>query len=127
MVTPHISSMAIINNIENKLVMHLENNGIGPAVIKDFSIHIDGQLVEGEDEVETALLLLTKNLSISGWGHESLTRNSFLPVGKKIILATIISEDLTPEEIRNQLDPRFKMQISYQSIYGDKFFYNTDD
>jgi hypothetical protein len=127
MVTPHVSSMAIINNIEKKLVMRLENNGIGPAIIKDFSIHIDGKLVEGEDEVESALLLLLKGLPVSGWGHESLTRNSFLPVGKKIELATIISEDLTSEEIRNQLDPRFKMQISYQSIYGDKFCYNTDD
>lgn len=127
MVTPHISSMAIINNEEKTLIMHLENNGIGPAIIKDFSIHVDGNLVEGVDEVEASLELLLKNLPTCTWGHESLTRNSFLPVGKQIELATISSLDLTPEEIRNLLDPRVKIQITYHSIYGDEFSYSSED
>jgi hypothetical protein len=127
MVTPHISSTTLVNNDESSMILCLENNGIGPAIIKDFSIHVDGNLVTGEDEVKLSLALLLMNQSIIKWGHESLTRDSFLPAGSKIELASIISEDITPDEIINLLDPRYRLQITYHSIYGDKHTFDSDN
>jgi hypothetical protein len=127
MVTPHISSLALVNNEENSMVLYLENNGIGPAIIKDFSIHVDGSLVSGDDEVELSLAMLLMDLPITNWGHESLSRNSFLPAGKKIELATVVSEDLTPDEIIQLLDPRYRLQITYHSIYGDQHTFDSDN
>ena len=126
MVTPHISSITLINDDEKSLILCLENNGIGPAIIKDFSIHVDEKLIIGRDEVELSLALLLSNLSISKWGHETLTKNSFLPAGKKIELATIIGENITPDELVELLDPRYRLQITYHSIYGDEHIYDSD-
>ena len=83
MVTPHLSTSSHIDVEKGILKVTLENNGVGPAVIIDFEIHANGNLVEGEDEVESALNLLLAEMPNTSWGHESLTRNSFLPAGQK--------------------------------------------
>lgn len=125
MVTPHISSITHIDNDNGIIMLHLENNGIGPAIIKDFSIEIDGKIISSGDEVEEALKLLLNDLPIDKWGHETLTRNSFLPAGKKIELATIVSIEHTPEEIIKKIDQRANVRINYTSIYGEPFIYTS--
>ena len=105
------------------LSVHLENNGIGPALIKDFSIEVDGKIIKADDEVEEALNVLVKDLPIDKWGHESITRNSFLPAGAKIELATMISKNYSPEELIKKIDPRVNITIEYTSIYGEFFTY----
>ncbi|UYP84234.1 hypothetical protein jpw_08670 [Pseudomonas asiatica] len=123
MVTPHISSTTHINSDNGMLSVHLENNGIGPALIKDFSIEVDGKIIKADDEVEEALNVLVKDLPIDKWGHESITRNSFLPAGAKIELATMISKNYSPEELIKKIDPRVNITIEYTSIYGEFFTY----
>lgn len=125
MVTPHISSTTHIDSDNGQFSIHLENNGIGPAIIKDFSIEVDGKKVEAEDEVEAAIKLLLNGLPIDRWGHESITRGSFLPAGAKIELATMISTKASPDELIKKIDPRAAVIIEYTSIYGEHFTYKS--
>ncbi|MDU9393397.1 hypothetical protein [Pseudomonas sp. zfem002] len=125
MVTPHISSTTHINKDDGTISLHLENNGIGPALIKDFSIEVDGEKISSGDKVEEALILLLKGLPIDKWGHESIARNSFLPAGKKIELVTIISNKITAEEITKKIDSRANVRIDYTSIYGEPYTYES--
>jgi len=127
MVTPHLATLTTINNEDKTLLVKIENNGIGPAIIKDFAIHVDNKLIEGPNEVEESLNILFKDLPISKLGHEAITRESFLPAGKNIELATIVTDDILPEEIAKKVDPRINIVIQYQSIYGDKYEFNSDD
>ena len=127
MVTPHISSITHVNSEKGITAITLENNGLGPALINDFSIHIDNIAVKGNDIVEESLKRLLKDLPINEWGHESITTNSFLPAGGKIEVVTIVSSKISPEEVIQKLDSRILLQIDYRSIYGDRFTFNSDD
>lgn len=125
MVTPHIASITVIDKDSFKTSLYLENNGIGPAIIKDFSIEVDGKAINFGDEVEEALKLLLEDLPVEKWGHESITRNSFLPAGGKIDLVTIISKEIPTEELINKIDSRANVRIDYTSIYGEPYTYQS--
>ncbi len=127
MVTPHISSVTHVNSEKGITAIILENNGLGPAVIKNFVIYVDDTMIEGDDIVEVSLKRLLDGLPIDEWGHESITNNSFLPAGGKIEIATIVSAHISPEEIIKKLDSRIALHIGYNSIYGDRFRFNSND
>lgn len=125
MVTPHISSTTHIDREKHTIALQLENNGIGPAIIKDFTIEIDGNVIEASDEVEAAIKMLIVDLPIDDWGHESLVRNSFLPAGGTIDLVTLVSTKQSPEDLIKVIDPRANVKIEYTSIYGETFTYQS--
>ncbi len=127
MVTPHLATHTVVDNEEKTLLVYIENNGVGPAIIKDYTIHIDNKLIIGENEVEDSLSILLKNLPISKLGHEAITRNSFLPAGKKIDLARIVTDKISPDELVSLLDHRVKIVITYDSIYGEAYKLDSDD
>lgn len=125
MVTPHISSTTHIDKNTHTLSLHLENNGIGPAIIQEFSIVVDGKQVKSQDEVEAAIVLLVKNLPIDEWGHESIERKSFLSAGAKIELVTLVCTKVPLEALMQSIDPRINVTIEYTSIYGERFTYES--
>ncbi|WP_139835862.1 hypothetical protein [Pseudomonas sp. R16(2017)] len=127
MVTPHLATLTTINNEERTLLLHIENNGIGPAIIRDYTIHIDNNPITGDDEVEESLKILLKDLPNSDFGHEAITRNSFLPPGKKIELATIVTQRISPEELTKSLSQRVRITIKYESIYGELHTLDSED
>lgn len=101
--------------------LKLMNNGIGPAVINDYSIFVDGKLIPGKGlkVMETALDLL-----LAGWKHEFsqsyLTDSYVMPAGEErtIVDLRFIDSAPTPEEFL-ALKKRIRLYIAYTDMYRE--------
>ncbi|MGN2614760.1 hypothetical protein [Aliivibrio fischeri] len=103
----------------------LKNNGLGPAIIKDFSISIDGHDIErSPNSVKESLIAL--NLDKAGYFSHIPTIGEAISVGDTIIIIDIDLDDKTYDLMKDdlkQLGTRLEFKITYSSIYGQTFNY----
>jgi hypothetical protein len=99
--------------------LSVSNNGIGPALIKDISIFVDGKKQENLDSLLSQLIDTTYFPHIKGNLEKRV-----IPAGKKIIL--LQSSDYKWSELLyvSFQKKNFKMEIRYESIYQDKWISN---
>lgn len=127
-VTPHLTTWSHKNQKENQYIVELCNNGIGPALIESFGIHVDGQLIagKGQDPIENTLRILFPQY------HYDSTQ-SYLAKGymmaaeesRNVVSIKFHGERVpTIDEIENA-GKRVRLLIDYQSIYKDKFVLDT--
>src|SRR3989338_4510805 len=59
-VTPHLTTWTQFEQATGRYSIEILNNGIGPALIKSFSVQVDGQPIVGEESepIEKALKVL---------------------------------------------------------------------
>ena len=105
------------------------NNGIGPALIKTFKVYVDSHEINGQDleVVRKAVKVLFAN-----YNHE-VPYNSFLSEGymmsAKEVRCLVSINFLGPnypavEEIAHA-GKRVKVHIEYESIYTERFVYDS--
>ena len=135
-VRPHITDWTRHQetNIKGKhfLRYFIENNGLGPAIIKDMEISFDGKVI-GENKKPSELISLIKtiieesdlevhfgNCAILGYG-------SSLREGKEIATLTLDCYPTmgTPLEDFEVFMDRFDLRLRYKSIYGEDFVLDT--
>lgn len=106
------------NQTAARLLLQLQNNGLGPAFIKKFQIFYNGQPCEPDAAISYALGELTKNSQRTALGTDYAMPSK----ERKTILAVTFpaktEEDI--EKVAEKLD-KLDLLVEYQSAYGEKF------
>ena len=115
-VWPHIEW--VTSYIEGKgFSLTVTNNGVGPALIKNTTMHFNGEEVMNLDS------LFSKSIGTTQFPHiYRVVRNRVLAPGEKIVLIEV-EDSLWAEKLIYQLASRnnFSYEIIYESIYGQKW------
>ncbi len=102
----------------------VNNAGFGPAIIKDFRIYVDGQLINDDDNNcgwTNAVRLL--HLKRSPVEHFCLAKGGFIKSGETYPLLSIKKEKITSDNfhaLKNAIS-RLRFCIEYKSLYDEEF------
>ncbi|MDH0084854.1 MAG: hypothetical protein GTN60_04825 [Pseudomonas stutzeri] len=127
MATPHLSGWNHQDGETETYSFTLENTGIGPAIIKAITLTVDGHPAQGEgsDMIEDAAERLFPNVA-KHHRFEMFTVGEFVPPNKKFEVYSIQAEGLSAEQLIKRAQTATKLVIHYESIYGDKYLYDSD-
>ncbi len=103
----------------------LENRGLGPAIVKKFSVLVDDHKVDAANTNVVLRALELLSLSGDGIGGHLLVETDSLGANQSITILQFAKSKDNPELYRALMDkmPRLKFRIEYQSMYGDDFAY----
>ncbi len=127
-VTPHLTTWTNMDLAKNTYAIELLNNGIGPALIKSFTIEVDGQAITGDGTtpIEKALAALFPQYEYQSW--QSFISKGYMMSAKEtrnlLTVQFLGGRAPTPEEIDNAAK-RFRVVINYESIYQKAFTFDT--
>ena len=130
-VKPYLTAETHDDTINNCHTFELRNNGLGPAIIESFIIKLDNTIIHGVgDEPLVTLLksLFTNNEQYSS--HTACMHKGYaLASGEKYLVLKI--EFTKPSESHTSflatLEDRAELEITYKSLYGEKFTFSTKD
>jgi hypothetical protein len=129
-VKPFLTTWTDSDYDENRYGIELTNNGVGPALIKSFTIEVDGKKVSGEvsDQVKNALKILfpqreyTSSQSYVGLGYMMSAKEK-----RHLVDVQFTGNNLPkPDEVLQKLK-RARLVIDYESIYREKYCLDTDE
>ena len=129
-VKPHLTTWTHRNSDKGFYAVELINNGIGPAVIEDFVLKIDGKRISGDgtEPIEKALKILFPNFSYQT-NHSYLAKNYSMAPKER---CTVVSVQFvgpqfpSPEVVEHALN-RGDLEISYKSFYEEDFYYSSQE
>jgi len=129
-VLPHLASWKHFEGSKNHYSVELSNNGVGPALIKTFKIEVDGKPIIGEDSepIEKALKILFPRLKYDA-KHAALSKGYMMTAKEKIQIVDIIffgDNVPKPEEVNHAIK-RTRLAVSYESIHGESFKFDSND
>lgn len=126
MSTPHLSGWNHADCETGTYSFTLENTGLGPAIIKDILLKVDGQQMEGESAelVEAASDKLFPNIDKRDQ-YEMFVKGEFIPPSKKFEIYRIVTSQLHPDDITQQVQSRTHLVIRYESILGERYVYDS--
>ncbi|MGY1952490.1 hypothetical protein [Pseudomonas pergaminensis] len=126
-VRPYLNDSTYIDNDGKLYAFAITNKGMGPAIIKDMKIFFNDELVEDDDDtLEKTIRLITEGKPISGFGHETVSIGSYVSPNEKIDLATVSTRPpYSPEKLREDIMSSTYILITYESIYGESFNYDS--
>ena len=123
---PHLTFRQMMSEANPQFSLELLNNGIGPAIIKDFQVLLDG---EREDHFEAqGWMALLDLIGLKGRAiGASCGPDEFLAAGQSLQLIKYESQPapIGTRELRKALR-RIEIHIGYQSIYGDRYIADFD-
>ncbi|TDF86250.1 hypothetical protein [Pseudomonas sp. H9] len=127
MATPHLSAWNSTDVKARSYCYTLENNGLGPAIIREVNLWVDGQHVPGEgpDLLEAASKMLLGDMPYEQRA-ELFIVGEFIPPGKKFTTITFVPENHEPAVIMAIAKARLRLLIRYDSILGDSYVYDSD-
>jgi len=135
-VRPHIASWTRHKEAAKKgqqsLYLFVENNGLGPAIIKEMAISFDGQPLgtnakAGDLMAKIKEIIEETDLNVHFDNGAILTHGSSLREGKEIALLTLdchLTIGTSIEAFETFID-RFDFSLRYKSIYGENFTLDT--
>lgn len=117
---PHLTFLHKLSDDNPRFFLELQNNGVGPAEIKDFRIYLDNK----HDDHFEAPSWLTHLDSIGLKGKAcgaSYDPGEFLAAGKSLQILRYESRDDSTStiQIRKALQ-RLRIEVTYRSVYGDE-------
>jgi len=127
---PHLTTWTRQNSDTGFYTVELINNGIGPAIIEDFVLKVDGKRISGDgtEPIEKALKILFPNLSYQS-NHSYLAKNySMAPKERCVVVSVQFSGPQLPssEAVEHALN-RGDLEISYKSFYEENFHYSSQE
>ena len=127
MATPHLSAWNSTDVKTSSYCFTLENNGLGPAIIREVSLWVDGTQLQGEgpDLLEAASSMLLGDIPYEQHA-ELFIVGEFIPPGKKFNTTTVMLEDHEPAAVMAIAKGRLRLLIRYDSILGDSYVYDSD-
>lgn len=118
---PHLTFRQTLSEVNPQFALELPNNGIGPAIIKDFQVLLDG---EREDQFEAqGWMALLDLIGLKGRAiGASCGHDEFLAAGQSLQLIKYESlpAPIGIQELRKALR-RIEVHIEYHSVYGDRY------
>ena len=123
-VRPHLTRATDTswNNGDACLKVSIKNNGLGPAIIKDFKVFYQNTECEPEAAIKKALGELEKNCQFGTMGEDSA-----LAQGESKTLLSVRFKTQHPshiELVRKKVDT-MDLYISYKSAYGEAWEIDT--
>ena len=123
--TPQLSLIRRFNKLELPIGLEIKNVGIGPAIIKNININVDGKHIDcnnGNFMKEVVQNLATSSrCSLSSWSSE---KDLFIPEGdSEYFIRTVKNTEYSNEE-RVELIKKFSkisIKVGYESIYGNTY------
>lgn len=123
---PQLCLQNQISSDDNSIAVSTVNNGLGPAMIREFELFLDDEPIEqkGVDQVFVITQEVFKNQrhSLSA-GH--LDIGSLVPVHQSCELFKVdfvLTIDVV--EVWFRMKGRIKVVVKYESLYGEKFELN---
>ena len=117
--TPHLCITTLYDQENVHLVADLENTGIGPAILKECLITIDGTEIK---ELPVDWIQIFDNFKFPGTvAGMNLGMDEFIQPGKKYLLLGLesVDKEMTKKDMA-KLTQRVKILIKYESVYGEK-------
>ena len=125
-VRPYLNDSTFVDNGESTYSFSITNKGTGPAIIRDAAIYIDGELMTGEDPLESAIMMISKGKPILAFGHETVAIGSYISPNEKIEIVTIQTKpEYSPTKMKQAIRDSAYILIHYESIYGESFNYDS--
>ncbi|XXF10209.1 hypothetical protein J3Q00_07620 [Pseudomonas sp. D2-3] len=126
MVRPHLDGANNLDIYSNTYSYEITNNGIGPAVIKAATFYVDGVEIVSENPLLHALALLIPDIKPEHFGHETVPADSYVSVGQKISLITVLShEHGSANHVHEIFKSRARLVVEYTSIYNEVFTFDS--
>lgn len=127
MATPHLSVCNSADINTRSYCCTLENNGLGPAIIREVCLWVDGVPLQGEgpDLLKVASSLLLGDIPYELHAELFLVGESIAP-GKKFTTTTVMLGDHEPAVIMAIATSRLRVLIRYDSLFGDSYCYDSD-
>ncbi len=102
---------------------YIENQGLGPAIIKDFIIRVGNNVYENPVRDPYAEVVQSVNLCNMKYEYFLLTKGSpLLPEKQKLLLSLKFTGPNSNVYSYAQVEEKIEFEIQYQSIYKDKTF-----
>ena len=96
-----------------RLELHAENVGIGPAVVRDFKVTVDGESYPTWGSAMGALLGRPANVS---YGQSTINGRT-LPAGRNVVMFSLRSNELT-RELLGEFE-RIDFEACYCSVFDE--------
>lgn len=127
---PHLTSWAHQDSEKGSYAFELINKGLGPALIENFTVKIDGKIISGEgtEPIEKGLKILFPNSQYRTYQAFMAKGYSMAAKEKLKIVAVEFSDQtsLTPEAIEHAFN-RADLVIKYKSFYKEEYTYSSED
>lgn len=129
-VRPHLTTWTHSDAEKGFYVVELINNGIGPAVIEEFSVKADGTLVSGDgsEPIEKAMKIVLPNLQYQS--RQSYLGKDYVMAPKErctIFAVQFLGHPLPSKEFVEHAIKRCDLEIPYKSFHGEKFPFSTQE
>lgn len=127
-VRPHLSTWT--HRVAEKGFYSIEviNNGIGPAIIEEFTIKVDGKTVTGNgvEAVENVLKILFPGVPYeANHGHLSKDYSMVAKERCELIKVQFLGKPVPSEQVVEHAMNRCDLEITYKSFYGEAFHFST--
>lgn len=127
---PHFTTWTHSNAEKGFYTVELINNGIGPAIIEEFTIKVDGRLVSGgkAEILEKALKIVLPNLRYRSQLSYLGKDYSMAPKERCTVFAVeFLDQPLPSKEFVEHAMNRGDLDVSYKSFYDERFHFSTQD
>ncbi len=120
-VKPLLDINQVVRKADSTVRLDLENNGVGPAIIKELEVLIDGRKVE-----ETVLKNWKKIISIIDISCDSvygviLSSDATIGAGSSVELLNLKVSDTQSYKLVFESLSRLNVIVKYESVYGESF------
>jgi len=128
-VKPHLTTWTESKPEEGVYRIELINNGIGPAIIRQFEVKIDGNKVPGVGTqlIESGLKILFPNYTYES--YQSYVTDGYVMAkneNRELVRVKFVSDNQpTPDAVKKTFE-RADLLIEYESMYGEKFSLSTE-
>ena len=125
-VTPHLK-VDCFHSPNEPIKITLINNGLGTAIIKRFTVCLDGVPVSGVEAAGLSEALPRIGL-VGGFYAYTPATDDALSAGEQMVILSFAVPDHDPKEmgaLRASL-ARIAFRIHYESMYGDTFVLNRN-
>ncbi len=126
-VRPHLTSWINTDAEKGYYTLELINNGIGPALIEEFLLKVDGKIItgQGSEPIEKALKIILPDLKYTSV-HGYVSKGYSMTAKEKIIIVAIqfLKQPFPPLEFMNEAIKRTSLDIYYKSFYKESFHFH---
>ncbi len=101
------------------LQLGVENNGIGPAIIKFFGIHINGKPLESITELSSKFKILYPNLDSYEYTYGNIRKGRVFSAGQRLTVLEIPRSELSQKVWRDMVSGNIDMKFCFCSVYEE--------
>lgn len=134
-VRPYLGTFENIHVNDSGYIIYstnLSNDGVGPAIIDDFEIYFDGELIAKNDNDKTLEVVekkIKETYEDAQCNVKSYTKTACLPAGFSQYLLVVSKKFHGEADKRDfkQFFYRFKVRIKYKSMYNKRKVFDSSE